>query len=870
MEQYTVTGMSCAACQARVEKAVSKVPGVTSCSVSLLTNSMGVEGTADESQIIKAVEDAGYGASKRGSSAQSSGKTEGMSASEKLAQEEEALRDKETPVLKRRLISSVAFLLVLMYFSMGHGMWNWPAPAFFRGNPIGIALLEAVLALIVMIINKKFFISGFRGLIHGAPNMDTLVAMGSGVSYVWSMAVLFAMTRSAADGDIAAVHDYMHGQLYFESAAMILALITIGKMLEAMSKGRTTDALKSLMKLAPKTAVVIRDGAETQVPVDSVAAGDIFVVRPGESIPVDGIVEDGISAVNESALTGESIPVDKEPGMKVSAATINTSGYLRCRATRVGADTTLSQIIRMVSDAAATKAPIAKIADKVSGIFVPVVIGIAALTFLIWMLVGKGMAFSLARAISVLVISCPCALGLATPVAIMVGNGKGARNGILFKTASSLENAGRTQIIALDKTGTITSGEPKVTDLVPAEGVTEEKLLSYAGALEKKSEHPLAKAVIEETSARRMQLQDVSGFEAKPGNGLSATLTDEGIVLTGGSLKYISSIVSITDDMKEKAGELAQEGKTPLLFAADGRMLGIIAVADTMKDDSRQAIEELKGMGIHVVMLTGDNERTARAVGRLAGVDEVAAGVLPDGKEAVIRELQKKGKVAMVGDGINDAPALTRADTGIAIGAGTDVAIDSADVVLMNSRLSDVSAAIRLSRQTLRNIHENLFWAFFYNSILIPVAAGAYYAAFGLKLNPMIGAAAMSLSSFCVVTNALRLNLFDIRSTKHDRKIRQQADFSAGALSIKLQETTENNTDPQEETAMTKTMSIEGMMCMHCEARVKKVLEAIDQVSSAEVSHEKGTAIVTLNAEVDDEVLKKAVEDQDYKVTKIA
>lgn len=870
MEQYTVTGMSCAACQARVEKAVSKVPGVTSCSVSLLTNSMGVEGTADESQIIKAVEDAGYGASKRGSSAQSSGKTEGMSASEKLAQEEEALRDKETPVLKRRLISSVAFLLVLMYFSMGHGMWNWPVPAFFRGNPIGIALLEAVLALIVMIINKKFFISGFRGLIHGAPNMDTLVAMGSGVSYVWSMAVLFAMTRSAADGDMAAVHDYMHGQLYFESAAMILALITIGKMLEAMSKGRTTDALKSLMKLAPKTAVVIRDGAETEVPVDSVAAGDIFVVRPGESIPVDGIVEDGISAVNESALTGESIPVDKEPGMKVSAATINTSGYLRCRATRVGADTTLSQIIRMVSDAAATKAPIAKIADKVSGIFVPVVIGIAALTFLIWMLVGKGMAFSLARAISVLVISCPCALGLATPVAIMVGNGKGARNGILFKTASSLENAGRTQIIALDKTGTITSGEPKVTDLVPAEGVTEEKLLSYAGALEKKSEHPLAKAVIEETSARQMQLQDVSGFEAKPGNGLSATLTDEGIVLTGGSLKYISSIVSITDDMKEKAGELAQEGKTPLLFAADGRMLGIIAVADTMKDDSRQAIEELKGMGIHVVMLTGDNERTARAVGRLAGVDEVAAGVLPDGKEAVIRELQKKGKVAMVGDGINDAPALTRADTGIAIGAGTDVAIDSADVVLMNSRLSDVSAAIRLSRQTLRNIHENLFWAFFYNLILIPVAAGAYYAAFGLKLNPMIGAAAMSLSSFCVVTNALRLNLFDIRSTKHDRKIRQQADFSAGALSIKLQETTENNTDPQEETAMTKTMSIEGMMCMHCEARVKKVLEAIDQVSSAEVSHEKGTAIVTLNAEVDDEVLKKAVEDQDYKVTKIA
>ncbi len=869
MEQYTVTGMSCAACQARVEKAVSKVPGVTSCSVSLLTNSMGVEGTADESQIIKAVEDAGYGASKRGEGAESSGKTAGMSASEKLAQEEEALRDKETPVLKRRLISSVAFLLVLMYFSMGHGMWKWPVPSFFEGNPIGIALLEAVLALIVMIINKKFFISGFRGLIHGAPNMDTLVAMGSGVSYVWSMAVLFAMTRAAADNNIAAVHDYMHGQLYFESAAMILALITVGKMLEAMSKGRTTDALRSLMKLAPKTAVVVRDGVETEVAVDSVEVGDIFVVKPGESIPVDGVVEDGISAVNESALTGESIPVDKEPGMKVSAATINQSGYLRCRATRVGTDTTLSQIIQMVSDAAATKAPIAKIADKVSGIFVPAVIGIALFTFAVWTLTGRGLSFALARAISVLVISCPCALGLATPVAIMVGNGKGARNGILFKTASSLENAGRTQVIALDKTGTITSGEPKVTDLVPAVGVTQEKLLLYAGALEKKSEHPLAKAIIEETPARQMKLQEVSGFEAKPGNGLRGTLADEGIVLTGGSLKYISSIVSITDDMKEKAGELAQEGKTPLLFAADGKMLGIIAVADTMKADSRQAIEELKGMGIRVVMLTGDNERTARAVGRQAGVDEVAAGVLPDGKEAVIRELQKKGKVAMVGDGINDAPALTRADTGIAIGAGTDVAIDSADVVLMNSRLSDVPAAIRLSRQTLKNIHENLFWAFFYNAILIPVAAGAYYSAFGLKLNPMIGAAAMSLSSFCVVTNALRLNLFDIRSTKHDRKIRQQADFSAGALSDKQQETMEDNTDSQEETVMTKTMNIEGMMCVHCEARVKKVLEAIDQVSSAEVSHEKGTAIVTLNGEVDDEVLKKAVEDQDYTVTGI-
>ena len=870
MEQYTVTGMSCAACQARVEKAVSKVPGVTSCAVSLLTNSMGVEGTADEAQIIKAVEDAGYGASKRGEDAQTSGKAAGLTASEKLAQEEEALRDRETPVLKRRLIASVAFLLVLMYFSMGHGMWGWPVPAFFEGNPLGITLLEAVLALIVMIINKKFFINGFRGFLHGAPNMDTLVAMGSGVSYVWSMAVLFAMTRAASDGNMEAVHEYMHGQLYFESAAMILALITVGKMLEAMSKGRTTDALKSLMKLAPKTAVVVRDGVETEVPVDSVAVGDIFIVKPGESIPVDGIVEDGISAVNESALTGESIPVDKEPGMKVSAATINQSGFLRCRATRVGTDTTLSQIIKMVSDAAATKAPIAKIADRVSGIFVPAVIGIAALTFLIWILTGRGMAFALARAISVLVISCPCALGLATPVAIMVGNGKGAKNGILFKTAASLENAGRTQIIALDKTGTITSGEPKVTDLVPAEGVSAERLLALAGALERKSEHPLAKAVIEETAARKMELQEVTGFEAKPGNGLSGTLAEEGIVLTGGSLRYISSITSITNDMRAKAEALAQEGKTPLLFAADGRMLGIIAVADTMKEDSRQAIEELKGMGIHVVMLTGDNERTAKAVGRLAGVDEVAAGVLPDGKEAVIRQLQKKGKVAMVGDGINDAPALTRADTGIAIGAGTDVAIDSADVVLMNSRLSDVPAAIRLSRQTLKNIHENLFWAFFYNSILIPVAAGAYYTAFGLKLNPMIGAAAMSLSSFCVVTNALRLNLFDIRSTKHDRKIRQKADFSAGALSDKQQETTDSKEDSQEVTAMTKTMSIEGMMCVHCEARVKKVLEAIDQVSSAEVSHEKGTAVVTLNSDVDNEVLKKAVEDQDYKVTNIA
>ena len=877
MEQYTVTGMSCAACQARVEKAVSQVPGVTSCAVSLLTNSMGVEGTAEAAAIIKAVEDAGYGASKRGAGAE---ETAGISVSRKLEQEEEALRDTETPRLKKRLISSVAFLLILMYFSMGHTMWGWPVPAFFEGNHIGIALLEAVLALIVMIINRKFFISGFKGLIHMAPNMDTLVALGSGVSYVWSMAILFAMTRAAADGSMEQIHQYAH-ELYFESAAMILALITIGKMLEAKSKGRTTDALKSLMKLAPKTAVILRDGQETEVPIDSVQVGDLFIVKPGESIPVDGVVEEGLSAVNESALTGESIPVDKQPGDPVSAATINQSGFLRCRASRVGTDTTLSQIIQMVSDAAATKAPIAKIADRVSAVFVPAVISIAAVTFVIWMAVGKDMAFSLARAISVLVISCPCALGLATPVAIMVGNGIGAKNGILFKTAASLENAGRTQIIALDKTGTITSGEPKVTDLVPAEGVTQEQLLTLAGALEKMSEHPLAKAVIEQTRQKGMELPAVTGFEAKPGNGLKGSLTeaDGGGTLAGGSLRYIQSIAAVPVGMVKQAQDLAGEGKTPLLFARDGKMLGIIAVADTMKEDSRQAISELKNMGIHVVMLTGDNERTARAVGAQAGVDEVAAGVLPDGKEAVIRELQKMGKVAMVGDGINDAPALTRADTGIAIGAGTDVAIDSADVVLMNSRLSDVAAAIRLSRQTLKNIHENLFWAFFYNTILIPVAAGAYYHAFGLKLSPMIGAAAMSLSSFCVVTNALRLNLMRIRDAGHDRKIRQTADFSGGALSKQQTPDTESGaadrnrkTDDnrQEENEMTKTLSIEGMMCMHCEARVKKVLEAIDQVDSAEVSHEKGTAIVTLNADVSDDVLKKAVEDQDYKVTGIA
>lgn len=936
MEQYTVTGMSCAACQARVEKAVSKVPGVTQCAVSLLTNSMGVEGSADESAIIKAVEDAGYGASPKGKERAASADA-GISEQERLAREEEALADHETPVLKKRLVSSVAFLLVLMYVSMGHVMWGWPIIPFFQGNAIGIALLEAILALIVMIINRKFFISGFKSLIHLAPNMDTLVAMGSGVSYVWSITVLFAMTRAASDGQ--ELHGYLH-ELYFESAAMILALITIGKMLEAMSKGRTTDALKSLMKLSPKSAVLEQDGAEVSVPIDQVRVGDIFVVRPGENIPVDGVVIEGISAVNEAALTGESVPVDKEPGSSVSAATINQSGFLRCRASRVGSDTTLSQIIQMVSDAASTKAPIAKVADRVSAVFVPAVIAIAAVTFIIWMAVSRDMAFSLARGISVLVISCPCALGLATPVAIMVGNGLGARNGILFKTAAALEQTGRTQIIALDKTGTITSGEMKVTDLVGAEGVSEEQLLSLAAGLEKMSEHPLAKAVVREADDRKIIPSPVSGFAALPGNGVRAELIEgagSGIssgecgissgngsdeeeqthsasrtecscstdrngssarLLTGGSLKYMSENISVPEEMRQRAVSLAEEGKTPLLFAAGGKLIGIIAVADTMKDDSPQAIHELQDMGVHVVMLTGDNERTARAVGRCAGVDEVIAGVLPDGKEAVIRSLQEKGKVAMVGDGINDAPALTRADIGIAIGAGTDVAIDSADVVLMNSRLSDVPAAIRLSRQTLKNIHENLFWAFFYNTILIPVAAGVWYAAFGLKLNPMIGAAAMSLSSFCVVMNALRLNLFDIRKTGHDRKIKQDYDFTKASDRSKdissdpdedgKTDTGLNQEDPagpdmgshtdkkqkpdtgtKEEKMEKKTMKIEGMMCEHCEARVKKVLEKIDQVDSAEVSHTAGTAIVTLSAPVDDAVLKSAVEDQDYKVLDI-
>ncbi len=908
MEQYTITGMSCAACQARVEKAVSKVPGVTQCAVSLLTNSMGVEGTAEESAIIKAVEDAGYGASRRGQDPGAAGAKSRTGTMERLAMEEEALADKETPKLKKRLVSSVGFLLVLMYFSMGHVMWGWPVGVFFTGNPIGIALLEAILAMIVMIINRKFFVSGFRAFFHLAPNMDTLVAMGSGVSYAWSMAVLFGMTRDAADGTL--THASLH-ELYFESAAMILALITIGKMLESMSKGRTTDALKSLMKLSPKSAVLLRDGAEVSVPIDEVRAGDVFVVRPGESIPVDGVVIDGMSAVNESALTGESVPVDKEAGSTVSAATINQSGFLRCRATRVGEDTTLSQIIRMVSDAAATKAPVAKAADRVSAIFVPAVMGIAAVTFVIWMIVSRDMSFSLARAISVLVISCPCALGLATPVAIMVGNGLGARNGILFKTAASLEQTGRTQIVALDKTGTITSGQMKVTDVLPEEGFSQEALLEICAGVEQMSEHPLAKAVVEEARHRGLSPVRVDGFQALAGSGVSAQ-DPQGCRITGGSLKYMTEHYAVREDTAAQAGSLSGEGKTPLLFALGERIIGMIAVSDTMKEDSPAAIRELRNMGIHVVMLTGDNERTAKAVGAKAGVDEVIAGVLPDGKEAVIRSLMEKGKTAMVGDGINDAPALTKADTGIAIGAGTDVAIDSADVVLMNSRLSDVPAAIRLSRQTLRNIHENLFWAFIYNAILIPVAAGAWYASFGLKLNPMIGAAAMSLSSFCVVMNALRLNLFDLRNPAHDRKIRQAAqeshpmdgsaaqeshpmdgsvaqeshpmDGSAAQESLpgggrlperKRMETAENEAAggmmirQKEEETMTKTMKIEGMMCEHCEARVKKAIESVPGVDSAAVSHEKGSAIVTLNAQVEDAALKKVVEDQDYKVLEI-
>ena len=855
MEQFNVTGMSCAACSARVEKAVKKVPGVTSCSVSLLTNSMGVEGTASDAAIIRAVQDAGYGASPK--------KAGTASAAPGTGADLDALTDHETPKLKRRLIASLGFLLVLMYFSMGHMMWGWPLPHWFDGNHIAMGLVQLLLAGIVMVINQKFFISGFKGLLHGAPNMDTLVAMGSMASFVWSTYALFAMTRAQVDGNNELVMHYMM-EFYFESAAMILTLITVGKMLEARSKGKTTDALKSLMKLAPKTANLLRDGTEVTVPIEQVQKGDIFVVRPGENVPVDGIVLEGSSAVNESALTGESIPVDKAEGDKVSAATTNQSGFLRCQATRVGEDTTLSQIIKMVSDAAATKAPIAKIADTVSGFFVPAVISIAVITTIVWLLLGRELGYALARGISVLVISCPCALGLATPVAIMVGNGLGAKNGILFKTAASLEAAGRTQIVALDKTGTITSGEPKVTDILPAEGVSETELLTLAAALERKSEHPLAKAVLACTDAQKLAAPEVSDFTALPGNGLAAKM--DGVEIFGGSSSFIGTKVTVPAPLQEKAAALSTQGKTPLFFGGAGRLLGIIAVADTLKEDSPRAIRELQAMGIRVVMLTGDNQRTADAIGRQAGVDEVIAGVLPDGKEAVIRQLQTYGKVTMVGDGINDAPALTRADTGIAIGAGTDVAIDAADVVLMNSRLSDVPAAIRLSRAALRNIHENLFWAFIYNIIGIPLAAGVFIP-FGLTLNPMFGAAAMSLSSFCVVSNALRLNLFDVHSTKHDRAPKNAASLPAALTQPAVDENKESSI--KEDTAMKKTLKVEGMMCGHCEARVKKALEALPEVTEAVVSHETGTAIVTLNADVSDDVLKKAVEDQDYPVTGI-
>ena len=850
MEQYTVTGMSCAACSARVEKAVKAVPGVTSCSVSLLTNSMGVEGTASASAIVKAVQEAGYGASPK------------AAAAETPSAELDALADHETPRLKKRLIASLVFLAVLMYFSMGHMMWGWPLPHWFDGNHVAMGLVQLLLAGIVMVINQKFFISGFKGLLHRAPNMDTLVALGSSASFLWSTYALFAMTRAQVDGNDALVMHYMM-ELYFESAAMILTLITVGKMLEARSKGKTTDALKSLMKLAPQTATLLREGAEVTVPIAQVKKGDLFVVRPGENIPVDGLVLEGSSAVNESALTGESIPVDKAAGDKVSAATTNQSGFLKCEATRVGEDTTLAQIIRMVSDAAATKAPIAKIADTVSGFFVPAVISISVLTTLVWLLLGREFGYALARGISVLVISCPCALGLATPVAIMVGNGLGARNGILFKTAASLEAAGRTQIVALDKTGTITEGAPRVTDLLPAEGVSETELLTLAAALESRSEHPLAKAVLADAEAKAITPPEVTDFAALPGNGLAAKL--DGMDIYAGNAAFIQTKLTLPAALAQQAEKLASEGKTPLFFGGAGRLLGVIAVADTIKEDSPEAIRQLQNMGIRVVMLTGDNQRTADAIGRQAGVDEVIAGVLPDGKEAVIRQLQASGKVAMVGDGINDAPALTRADTGIAIGAGTDVAIDAADVVLMNSKLSDVPAAIRLSRATLRNIHENLFWAFIYNIIGIPLAAGLFIP-FGLTLNPMFGAAAMSLSSFCVVSNALRLNLFDVHSTKHDRAAKNAASLpavSAQPAAVANKEST------KEDTAMKKTLKVEGMMCGHCEARVKKALEALPEVDEAVVSHEAGTAIVTLNAEVADDVLKNAVEAQDYKVTGI-
>lgn len=842
MEQYHVTGMSCAACSSRVEKAVSKVPGVESCSVSLLTNSMGVEGTASPEAVIAAVEAAGYGASCKGSGA-GSPSAAGNGAAGGGA-DAEMLEDTETPVLKKRLIWSIVFLVVLMYFSMGHMMWGWPVPDAMADNHVAMGLLQLLLTAAVMVINQKFFVSGFKSLWHRAPNMDTLVALGSTAAFGYSTYALFAMTGAQVRGDMDGVMQYMH-EFYFETAAMILALITVGKMLEARSKGKTTDALKNLMKLAPKTAVVLRDGVETEVPVEQVVKGDVFVVRPGENIPVDGIVLEGVSAVNEAALTGESIPADKEPGNQVSAATVNQSGFLKCEASRVGEDTTLSQIIKMVSDAAATKAPIAKIADKVSGVFVPAVIGIAAVTIVIWLLCGQSIGYALARGISVLVISCPCALGLATPVAIMVGNGMGAKNGILFKTAVSLEEAGKVNTVVLDKTGTITKGEPKVTDLVMAEGVSEAELLETAYALEAKSEHPLAGAVVAMAEEKKLKAFDVQDFVILPGNGLTAV--NNGDQLIGGSLAFLSDRIGVPDDVKTVAQRLAEEGKTPLLFARGERILGVIAVADVIKEDSPEAIRQLQDMGIEVVMLTGDNERTAAAVGKQAGVDQVIAGVLPDGKEAEIRRLKRKGKVAMVGDGINDAPALTRADIGIAIGAGTDVAIDAADVVLMNSKLSDVPAAIRLSRATLKNIHENLFWAFIYNIIGIPLAAGVWIPLFGWQLNPMFGAAAMSLSSFCVVTNALRLNLFDMRNAAKDKKIKRK----------------------QEETTMEKTMKIEGMMCGHCEATVKKALEALDGVDHAEVSHEQDQAVVTLKEDVANDVLKKAVEDKDYNVVSI-
>lgn len=859
MKQYTVTGMSCAACSARVEKAVSKVDGVTSCSVSLLTNSMGVEGSATDAQILEAVEQAGYGASPKGTATESENDKANNSL-EQLKAAQDALVDRETPKLVNRLIASLIFLVVLMYFSMGHMMWGWPLPEFFNGNHVAMGLLQLLLTVAVMVINQKFFISGFKGLIHGAPNMDTLVALGSAASFGYSVYALFAMTAAQVNGDMDAVMSYMH-EFYFESAAMILALITVGKMLEAHSKGKTTDALKSLMQLAPKTATVVRNGVEQEISVDAVKKGDIFVVRPGENIPVDGEIIDGTTAVNESALTGESIPVDKQPKDAVSAATVNQSGFIKCRATRVGEDTTLSQIIQMVSDAAATKAPIAKIADRVSGVFVPAVITIAIITIIAWLIAGETVGFALARGISVLVISCPCALGLATPVAIMVGNGKGAKSGILFKTAASLEATGRTQIVALDKTGTITSGEPKVTDIVPDETFFEETgnhagaLLAIAASVEAKSEHPLAKAIMERAKTDEIAVAEVTDFSAVVGNGLTAILA--GKMIKAGNLAFVSKFVKVSDDMRAKAVEFSKEGKTPLFFAADDRLCGIIAVADTIKEDSPEAVRQLKNMGIRVVMLTGDNEQTANAIGKQAGVDEVIAGVLPDGKEAVIRKLKKQGRVAMVGDGINDAPALTRADMGIAIGAGSDVAIDAADVVLMKSRLIDVPAAVRLSRATLTNIHENLFWAFFYNVIGIPLAAGLWYPLLGWKLNPMFGAAAMSLSSFCVVTNALRLNLCRVYDPKHDRKAKPDRKDKA------------DKPNESEEKSMTKTMNIEGMMCGHCEARVKKALEALDAVSEAAVSHESGTAVVTLSSDISDEKLKETVEAEDYKVTSI-